>query len=58
MVEQKEPYKSDKESSRASDCCTTEEDQEEEANLSLKRWLRLKTLAWSLQRKFRQRPFF
>lgn len=44
-VEQKEPDTSDKESSRGSDCCATEEDQEEEANLSLKRWLRLKNIS-------------
>lgn len=44
-VEQKEPDASDKESSRGSDCCTTEEDREEEANLSLQRWLRLKNIS-------------
>lgn len=55
-VEQKEPDTSDKESRGAGDCCTTEEDQEEEANLSLKRWLRLKkTSAWTLQCESSQR---
>lgn len=44
-LSKKEPDTSDKESSRAGDCCTTEEDQEEEANLSLKRWLRLKNIS-------------
>lgn len=36
---------SHKESGRASDCCSIAEDQEEEATLSPKHWLRLKTLA-------------